>query len=511
MRRRARHGHSAVEAVEIRTLARRRRAEEKNRIFVLAGVLAVAGCTVGPSYRPPELGAPAAWKEAPAKAATAVTTTTSEWWAAFSDPTLDRLVEHALASNLDLERAVARVREARALRGVAGAALWPSLDARAEYDHREGSTGSGGAGSGEATTGESGSGGGASDIFLGALDALWEIDLFGGARRSVEAADADAAAAVEARREIALAVAGEVAETYVELRGSQRSLRAVRGNLALQEETLGITEARVRAGLASGLDAERARAQVRTTAAELAPLEAAVQSAVHRLGVLVGEGPAALAGELEAAAPIPVPRAAMPPGVPADLLRRRPDLRRAERELAAATARIGEAEADLYPRLTLTGSLGLRSEDVKRLVEGGSSFSSVGPSVVWPVFAAGRIRANVEVQEARREQALAGYRQALLLALEDVENALARHLREQSRRRDLAGAVTSSRGAAALARRLYANGLSDFLDVLDAERSLLESESRLVESETAVATSRIALHVALGGGWEAAEPRERSR
>src|SRR5690606_9391561 len=192
-------------------------------------------------------------------------------------------------------------------------------------------------------------------------------------------------------------------------------------------------------------------------------------------------------------------------GVPAELLRRRPDLVRAERELAAATARIGEAQADLYPRLTLTGSVGLRSEDVKSLLGSDATFAAWGPNLVWPIFAAGRIRANVAVQDARAEQALARYEQALLRALEEVETALVVHAREQVRRRALEQAVESNREAVEMARSLYANGLGGFLDVLDAERSLLLSEDRLVQSETAVTTSLVALYVALGGGWEQAE------
>jgi NodT family efflux transporter outer membrane factor (OMF) lipoprotein len=221
--------------------------------------------------------------------------------------------------------------------------------------------------------------------------------------------------------------------------------------------------------------------------------------------VLLGEPPNALSGELDADVPIPSIDDALVVGVPADLLRRRPDLARAERELAAATARVGVAVADLYPRFTLTGSVGLRSESVKELMRADARFGSIGPNVAWPIFAAGRLRANVRVANARQEQALAGYELALLEAYEDVENALVRHTREQLRRRSLREAVDANRESADLARRLYANGLGAFLDVLVAERSLLESESRLVESETTVSTSLIALYVALGGGWERAE------
>jgi NodT family efflux transporter outer membrane factor (OMF) lipoprotein len=244
---------------------------------------------------------------------------------------------------------------------------------------------------------------------------------------------------------------------------------------------------------------------VATTAAELPPLETAVDQNVHRLGVLLGEPPASLFEELTAAAPIPSAPPELVVGVPADLLRRRPDLRRAERELAAATARIGEAKADLYPRFTLTGSIGLRSEDLKDLVKGKGGFAAIGPNIIWPVFAGGRIVANIDVQNAREEQALARYERTLHDALEEVENSLVRHAREQVRRRDLKEAAEANREAVELARRLHAAGLADFLDVLVAQRALLESESRLVESETAVSASLVAVYIALGGGWDAAE------
>jgi NodT family efflux transporter outer membrane factor (OMF) lipoprotein len=454
----------------------------------LAGALLMAGalpgCAVGPDYRPPALAVPPAWSEAAPAAQADAAEALAVWWTRFGDARLDALVARALAANLELRVADARVREARALRRIAAAPLLPRLDAGAD-----GSLGTG------ATT----------DLGLAGLDAIWEVDVFGGARRSLEAAEADLAATVADRRDLLVVLLGELARSYVELRGFQRRIDAVERNLASQRETRELTEAQLRVGLASDLDVERARALTANTAAELPPLDAALRASMHRIAVLVGQPPAALAAELAAEGPLPAAPGALVVGVPADLLRRRPDLARAERELAAATARIGEAKADLYPRFTLTGSVGLRSEDLKQLLGSDSSFAAIGPNVVWPIFAAGRIRANVEVQDARTEQALARYEQALLRALEQVENALVSHAREQLRRRELEDAVDANREAVELARRLYANGLGGFLDVLDAERSLLLSESRLVESETAVSTSLVTLYVALGGGWEQAE------
>lgn len=444
----------------------------------------MSACAVGPDYREPALATPDAWSGAPAAAQGNPDEALARWWSRFEDARLDDLVARALAANLELRVADERVREARAQRRIAAAPLFPFLFAEAD---------------GAVTTGAT------TDLGLAVLDAVWEIDVFGGTRRSLEAAGADLEATLADRRQLLVLLLGELARSYVELRGFQLRIDTVERNLAAQRETRELTEAQLRVGLASDLDVERARALTANTAAELPPLDAALRASMHRIAVLLGQPPAALAAELAEPAPLPRAPGELLVGVPADLLRRRPDLARAERELAAATARIGEAKADLYPRLTLTGSVGLRSEDLKELLGSDPSFAALGPNIVWPIFAAGRIRANVEVQDARTEQALARYEESLLRALEQVENALVAHAREQVRRRDLEEAVDANREAAVLARRLYANGLGGFLDVLDAERSLLISESRLVESETAVSTSLVTLYVALGGGWEQAE------
>jgi NodT family efflux transporter outer membrane factor (OMF) lipoprotein len=455
-------------------------------VFPLLAV-ALAGCTVGPDYSPPALDVPASWSAAPAGGDADPTVELAVWWERFGDPRLTDLVRRSIDGNLDLRAAEARVEEARALRGVRASRLWPQLDA--------GGLLSPAAGNEQA-------------LFFAALDAIWEIDVFGGVRRSVEAAEADLQASVEARRAVLLDLTGAVAATYIELRGLQGRIAAVRGNLEAQRSTMELTEAQRNVGLASDLDVDRARALVFATAAELPPLETALDASRFRLSVLLGEPPATLDAELTEPAPIPSAPASVVAGVPADLLRRRPDLGQAERDLAAATARIGEATADLYPKFTLTGSVGLRSDEVQDLVQGRYNFASGGPSVIWPIFAGGRILSNIDVQDARTQQALARYEQTVLLAFEQVETALTRYAREQVRRQALRQAVDANRDAALLARRLHANGLIEFLDVLVAERSLLESEDRLVASETAVSTSLVALYVSLGGGWPAAEAQE---
>ncbi len=451
----------------------------------------IAGCTVGPDYKPPEVPVPESWSAAPPEVQRDAEAEIAVWWQRFGDPQLTSLIERAVRNNLDLRQAQARVDEARARRGISAARLWPTADAGTRANFTSGAANP--------------AIGGSSSVFIAALDAFWEIDVFGGTRRSVEAADADVDASVESRRAVLLGLTGAVAATYIELRGLQGRIGAVRGNLEAQRETGELTRAQREFGLASDLDVERARALVAATAAELPPLETARSAATYRLGVLLGESPAALQAELGTDKAIPSAPAEVLTGVPADLMRRRPDLSRAERELAAATARIGEAKADLYPRFTLTGSVGLRSEDVKDLLQGRYNYAALGPNVVWPIFAGGSIMANIDAQNARQQERLANYQQTLLLALEDVENALVRYAREQVRRAALREAVEANREAAILARRLHANGLIEFLDVLVAERSLLESEDRLVTSETAVSTSLVSLYVALGGGWEQAE------
>jgi NodT family efflux transporter outer membrane factor (OMF) lipoprotein len=452
------------------------------RPLALAVALALAGCAVGPDFVAPRVEAPEAWGEPSAEAGDAEASLAA-WWTRFGDPQLTRLVERGARANLELRAADARVREAQALRRASFALLWPTLDV------------------GAATRSEAGGAGAPVDGVFAALDAAWQLDVFGGTRRAVEAADADLAARAWDRRALALLLVGEIARSYIELRGAEAQRGTVERNLAAQREIAELTLAQRRAGLASDLDVERARALVAVTAAELPPLDALRRASGHRLGVLLGVPPTALAAELASGGPIPSAPADPIAGLPADLLRRRPDLVRAERELAAATARVGVAEADLYPRVALLGSVGVQSLSWNHA----AGVVGAGPSVTWPVFAAGRIRANVAAADARHAQALARYEQAVLLAFEDVENWLARHAAEQLRRNSLRDAVAANREAAELARRLWANGLGGFLDVLVAERSLLEAESRLVASETALSTSRVALYVALGGGWQQAE------
>jgi NodT family efflux transporter outer membrane factor (OMF) lipoprotein len=321
-------------------------------------------------------------------------------------------------------------------------------------------------------------------------------------RRSVEAADAELQGQVETMRGVLVSVVGEVAANYVQLRSLQERIRIAGANIELQQRTLALVEARLASGLVTERDVAQARSNLAATRARVPALAAEARAAEHRLGVLLGLPPAALADELAAATPIPVPPARVAVGVPSDLLRRRPDVRAAERALAAATARIGVAEADLYPRLSLFGSFGVESDEADTLFDASSFTMGVGPELRWNLFDAGGVRNRVEAEEARARQALARWEQAVLVAVEEVENALARFVREQVRREHLAEAATQSRRAAEVAATQYREGLSDFQIVLDAERATAELEDQLTQSSAAITGSLIALYRALGGGWE---------
>jgi outer membrane protein, multidrug efflux system len=472
-------------------------------LLLLVGIM---GCTVGPNFRMPDMRLPATWSEVPQNGVTTQPLHMAQWWKTFNDPGLDALIERAVQSNLDLRLAQARMRESRALRGVAAADLWPTIDVSGSYARNRRSENVSAAQGGPAN-GSPASGGAAfgkleQDLFQSGFDASWEVDLFGGVRRSIEAADADLAASVEDLRDVLVTLLAEVARNYVEVRGFQRRITIAQDNIRSQQETLELTQARFDAGLTSQLDVVQAASQLATTQAQVPTLETSLKQGIHRLSVLLGQAPGVLLSEVSQAAPIPPGPLEVPVGLPSDLLRRRPDVRRAERQVAAATARVGVAVADLFPKLSLTGSLGLQSNLLADLPLGSSRFWSIGPTLSWPLFDAGRIRANIQVQNAREEQRLTQYAQAVLTSLEDVENALVAYSREQTRRNRLAEAVAANRRAVELANELYTRGLGDFLNVLESQRSLFSSQSDLVQSEATVSSNVVALYKALGGGWQ---------
>ncbi|MBM4293752.1 MAG: efflux transporter outer membrane subunit [Deltaproteobacteria bacterium] len=478
----------------------------RRKLLICLMILALAGCAVGPDFQPPEPKAPEGWhslaKPGPAQASLTTPRPVNlvDWWQAFNDPVLTSLMQMALSANLDLKLAEARIRQARATRGTVASGFYPAIDATAFY--RRSKSGSGSlnpaGGGGQPSVGAVG---GERSLFQIGLDAAWEIDIFGGVRRGIEAADADIRAAVEDRRDVLVTLAGEVGTNYLNLRGLQQEIAIARKNLESQKKTADITRRRFEAGYVSRLDLANADAQVATTESQIPRLESSAQAAIYTIGVLLGKEPAVLAKELAIHGPIPPNPPEVPVGLPSDILRRRPDIRRAEAQLHAATARIGVAVADLFPRFSLTGSFGASGSKLS-LLDARGSFWSYGPSVTWPIFDAGRIRWNIKVQDALQEQALLTYEKTVLTALKDVETALVAHAKEQEQRKSLAEAVTNNRQAVDLSMKLYLVGKTDFLNVLNAQRSLFVTEVALAQSTRNLGANLVALYKALGGGWE---------
>lgn len=467
--------------------------------ILLLVALALAGCKIGPDHRAPQSSVPNQFAHTDSVASTnTAPIDLAEWWSVFNDARLSALMRTATSSNLDVRIAQARVLEARAQRGLSRSVLWPQVNVNGSYSRSRLSENTLN-GQQILQTGKPLE----NDLFDAGLDMSWEIDVFGGARRAVEAAQAELESSVESGRDTLVSVLAEVGFSYLDLRAAQRQLVVARENLKAQEQTLVLTKDRFQAGLASELDTARSQAQVAATRAQIPPLEEAQQRAIHRLAVLLGKPPGELDAELVREAAIPTATPRVPVGLPSDLLLRRPDVRRAERQLASATARIGVAKGEWFPKFYLTGAAGLQSIDTEDFFDGGSRFWSIGPSLRWPIFNAGRIRQNVKIQTARQEQALLQYEKSVLTALEEVENALVAFGREQERLRSLAESEQASRRSVALATDRYRGGLVSFLDVLEAERSLLAVQDGVVQSERQLGQNLIRLYKALGGGWTA--------
>ena len=413
------------------------------------------------------------------------------WWEQFRDPVLDDLVRRALAADLDLRIAAARVDEARALLGAARRVRWPAAIADVARDNSKGQLPN--ISSTERVE---------LDSYEAGFSTFWELDLFGRVRRGVEAARADAEAADADLRDAQVLVAAEVARTYLELRGAQKRLSVARANSRNQSETLELTRVRLDLGRGSELDVASAAARLAATEATIPPLTAIEAIAAHRLAVLLGLRPGELDQEV-AHQEIPPHLTTVAVGAPEDLLRRRPDVRAAERDLAAATARIGVAKADLFPRLTLSGFIGFIAGDAADLGESSSRAWSVSPVLSWAGFDSG-VRARIVASEARAEGALAAYESTVLRAIEETENAFVIYGQGRQRLGSVVEQAAASRRAADLARVQYREGALDFLRLLDAERTLLQAEDEVATAETDLNTSVVGIYRALGGGWEAA-------
>jgi outer membrane protein, multidrug efflux system len=460
--------------------------------LIALALVGLAACRAGQDYVEPEIAVTPQWTEAQPDNSGPIET---RWWQAFEDPKLDELVGRALSGNLDLGIAAARVREARAVRAATAGQWDPQVDAGVGYSRSKAS----------ATT-SSGSVGGtdAHNFFDAGFDARWEIDLFGMRERALEAADANIDVQVENSRDVQVTLLGEVARNYLDMRGFQRQIVLTRQNLSAQEDTAQLTRVRFGAGLSTDLDVARAEALASSTAADVPLLEARVRADMHALSVLLGEEPGQLARELETLTDLPTLPKTIAAGMPADLLRRRPDVRRAERELARATAETGQANAALYPTFALTGSIGQQSNNFASLFDAESNAWSVGGSMTAPLLNGGTLRANIEAADARAEQARLAYRRTVLTALAEVESSLAAVTNARARVTNLDSAVSSNQRAVRLATELNQRGLVSFFEVLDAQQQLFRTQSTEALSVTDLATQTVALYKALGGGWEVA-------
>jgi outer membrane protein, multidrug efflux system len=459
----------------------------------LAAAIATAmltACAVGPNYHQPERAVADRFDqlESPTYAGSE---TVAQFWQTFADAELDKLVNEALVSNHDLRIAMTRVREARALRRDSAFDLAPSFGAGGGYTKTRSST----------VTMQPGAPR-ESELYDAGFDAFWELDFFGGVRRGVEASNAQLGAVEAGQRDAQVIVTAEVTRTYFELRGQQQQLDVARRNVVNQQSTLDLARARLDAGSGTEFDTARAQAQLSGTLGSIAPLEAAVARSIHRLSVLVGREPGALRADLSPPQNLPALPGIVPVGDPAGLLRRRPDIRVAERELAGATARIGVAIADLFPRVTFTGNAGYVAASSGALGDRGTDSYVLAPGISWGIFDFGHVQARIGAAKWRKEGAVLRYEQTVLQALEETEDSLVTHARARDRLVHDEAAVHASQTASELARVRYENGASDFLQVLDAERTLLESEDRLARSRTEAATSLIAVYKSLGGGWQ---------
>jgi multidrug efflux system outer membrane protein len=467
----------------------------RSSIATVAAFLVVQACAVGPDYEEPQTDLAVDFLHAH-ESGVAPDDALLAWWETFDDPELTGLIERAFAGNKDLEIASANLRAARALLSEGRFEYGPIVTAGGSAERRKASAASF-PGVSELRS---------DDYYDVGLDAIWELDFFGRVRRSVEALHADDAASGATLRDVHVSVAAEVARTYLELRGLQYRLEVAGSNADNQEQTYRLTQALLEGGRGTDLDIARAQAQLEATRATIPPLEADIAAAIHRLSVLVGEPPAALYQTLIVRGNMPAMPEFAAVGHPEDLLRRRPDIRIAERQLAAATARQGVAVADLFPRVSLTGSFGYLATDTSDLGSSSSERYAFGPSISWAAFDLGRVNARIDAADARAEAALANYERSVLAALEETESTMVRYSRSLERQARLQIAVFASDKAADLARLRYRNGVDSFLTVLDAERRQLEAQDALATANTDTAVALIAVYKALGGGWEAAAP-----
>lgn len=457
-------------------------------LIIAAGML--ASCSVGPDYQAPDnyYGEKwASWRSGDSEAPVAV-----QWWEVFDDPVLTRYIEQAAENNKDVQIALANITRARALRRESNSGFFPSVggDAGASRSKSSEAVASGN------------NAGQIRNLYDAGFDASWELDIFGGTRRGVEAADARVGSAVASYHDIMLSAFSDVARTYYEARGFQKRIEITQKNADLLQQTYSLLEKRLEVGESSQFDVTRARGEYQSTLARIPNLQADLEASVFTLSVLLGLPPEALLAEMSESKPLPVPPDFVPVGLRSDMLRRRPDIRMAERELAASSADIGVQTAELFPKFFLTGDIGSQARVFGDLFTAAGGLWSLAAAVQWSVFEGGAIRARIDVEKAENKAALATYEKTVLEALADAETALTRYGREVETRQKLEESIQSRREAVRLAQQLLDAGESDYLEVLDAQRELTSSEDTLVISETNTIIKLVALYTALGGGWE---------
>jgi NodT family efflux transporter outer membrane factor (OMF) lipoprotein len=503
------------------------------RPLILAAPLAAAAlgaCTVGPTYREPQLPTPPAYQEpgsGPRSAVTAATPNLTGWWSQFNDPTLNGLETRALAGNLDIATSVSKIREAREQVVIAGSQGLPQLSATGNVNNTSlsknagfsqlASAFGGGAAGASGQGGQSGGGSGGSGgiglpgtdftTYSVGFDASWELDLFGQVRRGVEAARGRTEAQVWSLRDVEVSVAAEVANDYLTLRSLQRQIAVAQREAQRQQQLLTLVQDRRAAGFATQLEVSQQQNTLASSLAQTPALEAQARGEIHALSVLIGQPPEALSAELTPPGVTPPPPPTVPVGLPSELLRRRPDIREAERNLAAATADVGVATGDLYPQINLTGSADLISTSLSTLISANSLQTEATAALVQTIFNGGKTRANIRAYKERRIQAYYAYEKAVLGALRDVEDALSRYGAEQQRNAHLRASVAAAARAYDTAADRYKAGLSDFINVLNAEGAVYTAENQLAQSDGQLDQDLVSLDKALGGGWTETPPQ----
>ncbi len=463
------------------------------------GLLALmAGCkTVGPDYEQQEAKAIDVSSALQKKGDEIDFKALKNWWESFNDQDLNKLIITASTDNYDLKTAKSKIAQARAILGITEADLLPTVDAGASF--------------GKSRTSDNAGGNGANDLYRAGFDAGWEIDVFGGTKRAIEAAKADLLAREIGLQDVLVMLNSEIARNYIGLRGYQLQLQVAKNNLKTQTETFKIIKSKYDSGLSDGLALNQAKYNLAQTRSALPVLYISIEETINSLAILTGQTPGSLQKSLGKTKPIPMPAVDSIIGIPAEAIRKRPDIRVAEQQLIAETARIGEVTADLYPKFRLAGSIGLESIEASDFLESGSKFYSFGPSITWNLFDAGAIRNRIKAQTEVKQQFVYNYEQIVLMAIKEVRDSLTAYAQEKLRYDALTEAVESAKSAESIAKDQYSNGLSDFNNVLDAQRSLLEFEAKLAESKGLISANMIKVYKSLGGSWSSLATTEKEK